>query len=243
MNPESHTSPEGVAEERTAGRYLCYTDMDRYRCKPASFPFQTEGCLHRPSGNEIRMMRNLIAFLLLFAGSGLNCGFSQQKPGQKQKTMENGAARHDAYSRTDTSKVALSDADWKARLSPEVFYIARMKGTERPWTSRFEKFEEKGTYYCAACGNALFRSDTKFDSGCGWPSFYEPISKTSIVYLEDRTHGMVRTEVQCGRCDAHLGHVFEDGPPPTGLRYCINGVILDFEKAKEAGERYRKANQ
>ena len=188
-------------------------------------------------------MKNVYTCLLLLALSGLNCGFSQQKPGQKQKTMDNPNGSHDAYSRTDTSKLALTDSEWKNRLSPEVFYIARMKGTERPWTSRFEKFDEKGTYYCAACGNALFRSDTKFDSGCGWPSFYEPISKTSIVYLEDRTHGMVRTEVQCGRCDAHLGHVFEDGPPPTGLRYCINGVILDFEKAKEAGERYRKANQ
>lgn len=157
--------------------------------------------------------------------------------------MESESKKQDVYSRTDTNKVNLSDADWKARLTPEVYYIARMKGTERPWTSRFEKFDEKGTYFCAACGQALFRSDTKFDSGCGWPSFYEPVSKNSILYLEDRTHGMVRTEVQCGRCEAHLGHVFEDGPPPTGLRYCINGVILDFEKAREAGERYQKAKQ
>lgn len=188
-------------------------------------------------------MKRSIIYLLLFALTGADCGYSQQKPRQTTKPMENAERKTDVYSRTDTSKVTLTDADWKAQLSPEVFYIARMKGTERPWTSRFEKFDEKGTYYCAACGNALFRSDTKFDSGCGWPSFYEPIGKSSILYLEDRTHGMVRTEVQCGRCEAHLGHVFEDGPPPTGLRYCINGVILDFEKAKEAGERYRKANQ
>lgn len=194
-------------------------------------------------GGLTRQMTRPIAYLLLFALSGAHCGYSQQKPRQTTKPMENPERKSDVYSRTDTAKVTLSDTDWKARLSPEVFYIARMKGTERPWTSRFERFDEKGTYYCAACGNALFRSDTKFDSGCGWPSFYEPISKTSIVYLEDRTHGMVRTEVQCGRCEAHLGHVFEDGPPPTGLRYCINGVILDFEKAREAGERYRKANQ
>jgi peptide-methionine (R)-S-oxide reductase len=109
------------------------------------------------------------------------------------------------------------------------YYLQRFfKGTERPWTSRFEDFKEAGTYYCAVCGNSLFKSNTKFDSGCGWPSFFEPLTKTSIIYLEDNTLGMKRTEVQCGRCKSHLGHVFEDGPPPTGLRYCINGVVLDF---------------
>ncbi len=142
------------------------------------------------------------------------------------------------YSRTDSSKIVLSEEEWKKTLSPEVYYIARQKGTERPWTSKFENFKETGTYYCAACGNALFKSDTKFDSGCGWPSFYEPISKGSIIYTPDSTHGMVRTEVKCGRCKGHLGHVFDDGPPPTGLRYCINGVVLDFEKAKAAEKDY-----
>lgn len=149
-------------------------------------------------------------------------------------------SKNTVYSKTDTSKVNISDDEWRKFLSPEVYNIARQKGTERPWTSKFEKSKEIGTYYCAACGNPLFKSDTKFDSGCGWPSFYEPISKTSTIYLEDRTHGMVRTEVQCGRCKSHLGHVFEDGPPPTGLRYCINGVVLDFEKAKEAEEKFKK---
>ena len=144
------------------------------------------------------------------------------------------------YSRTDTGSVDISNEEWNKILPPEVYYIARQKGTERPWTSKFEKFNEIGTYYCAACGNPLFKSDTKFESSCGWPSFYEPISKKSTIYLEDRTHGMVRTEVQCGRCKSHLGHVFEDGPPPTGLRYCINGVILDFEKAKAAQENYNR---
>ncbi|GAC1400599.1 MAG: peptide-methionine (R)-S-oxide reductase MsrB [Sediminibacterium sp.] len=143
-----------------------------------------------------------------------------------------------AYSHTDSSKVVLREEDWRNALSPEVYNIARLKGTERPWSSKFESFKEAGTYYCAACGNPLFRSDTKFDSGCGWPSFYEPISKSSIIYLPDNTLGMSRTEVECGRCKAHLGHVFDDGPPPTGLRYCINGVVLDFEKAKEAEKKY-----
>ncbi|MDF2186910.1 peptide-methionine (R)-S-oxide reductase MsrB [Paraflavitalea sp. CAU 1676] len=147
------------------------------------------------------------------------------------------------YSRTDSSKVNLPEDEWKKVLSDEVYYIARLKGTERPGTSPFEHSKEIGTYYCAACGNPLFKSDTKFESGCGWPSFYAPISKTSIIYLPDNTHGMVRTEVECGRCKAHLGHVFEDGPPPTGLRYCINGVVLDFEKAKEAETKYNEKSK
>jgi peptide-methionine (R)-S-oxide reductase len=144
------------------------------------------------------------------------------------------------YSRTDNAQVNLSEEEWKGILSPQVYHVARKKGTERPWTSEFELSHEIGTYYCAVCGNALFQSDTKFESGCGWPSFYEPISETSVIYEIDRAYGMLRKEVMCGRCKSHLGHVFEDGPPPTGLRYCINGVVLDFEKAKEAEERYNK---
>lgn len=143
-----------------------------------------------------------------------------------------------AYSRTDTTPVKVSDEEWKKVLSPEVFNVARRKGTERPWTSPFETLKDVGTYYCAVCGNPLFKSDTKFESGCGWPSFYEPISKTSIIYLKDDSYGMERTEVECGRCKSHLGHVFNDGPPPTGLRYCINGVVLDFEKAQAADKKY-----
>lgn len=142
------------------------------------------------------------------------------------------------YSATNAEKIALSNEEWKKRLSPEVYHIAREKGTERPWSSKYEHSNEVGTYYCAVCGNALFESDTKFESGCGWPSFYKPVSKNSVVYAHDKTHGMNRTEVMCGRCGSHLGHVFDDGPPPTGLRYCINGVVLDFEKAKEAEEKY-----
>lgn len=152
--------------------------------------------------------------------------------------MESPKKNYPSYSRTDSSKVVMKDNEWKEVLSPEVYYVARQKGTERPYTSKFEAFKEAGTYYCAVCGNALFKSDTKFESGCGWPSFYEPISKGSIIYLPDNTLGMKRTEVECGRCKSHLGHVFDDGPPPTGLRYCINGVVLDFEKAKEAEKKY-----
>lgn len=179
-------------------------------------------------------------FTLLLSSVAWQSCYSQnnpKNPGDMDKHKKND---NPAYSRTDTSKVVMKDDDWKRVLSPDVYYIARQRGTERPWSSKFENFKEAGTYYCAACGNALFKSDTKFDSGCGWPSFYEPISKNSIIYLPDHTLGMSRTEVECGRCKAHLGHVFEDGPPPTGLRYCINGVVLDFEKAKEAEKNYNE---
>ena len=176
------------------------------------------------------------------------CSYSQNNVSQqKQSKMDSTEKKHTPskegnpiYSNTDTSKVNMSEEEWKKILPQDVYYIARQKGTERAWTSKFEKFDQKGTYYCAACGNALFKSDTKFESGCGWPSFYEPISKSSIIYTPDNTHGMERTEVQCGRCKAHLGHVFEDGPPPTGLRYCINGVILDFAKAKDVEKQYNE---
>ena len=142
------------------------------------------------------------------------------------------------YSHSDKSKVNLSEDQWKQILPKDVYQVAREKGTERPYSSPFEDSKEIGTYYCAVCGNALFRSNTKFESGCGWPSFYEPISKESIIYEKDNSFGMERTEVMCGRCKSHLGHVFNDGPPPTGLRYCINGVVLDFEKAKDAAKKY-----
>ncbi len=177
----------------------------------------------------------LIAPLVFF-----QCSFSQpaEKKHEPAEQASATAQKSNVYSHTDTSRVNLSDEEWKKILPGEVYYIARMKGTERPWTSKFEKFKGVGTYYCAACGNPLFRSDTKFDSGCGWPSFYEPITKNSVVYLEDNSLGMERTEVECGRCKAHLGHVFNDGPPPTHLRYCINGVILDFAKASAIQKKY-----
>lgn len=165
------------------------------------------------------------------------CTYSQSA-NIKKASMDTNKNENKVYSRTDTSKVALTEEEWKKILPAEVYHIARQKGTERPWTSKYEHSKEIGTYYCAACGNALFKSDTKFESGCGWPSFYEPISKGSIIYAPDNSHGMSRTEVVCGRCKGHLGHVFEDGPPPTGLRYCINGVVLDFEKAKDAEKKF-----
>jgi peptide-methionine (R)-S-oxide reductase len=149
-----------------------------------------------------------------------------------------GRENNPVYSHSDSSEVNLTNEEWKKILPRNVYDVARMKGTERPWSSPLEETKEIGTYYCAVCGNPLFRSDTKFESGCGWPSFYEPVSKGSIIYAADHSHGMDRTEVECGRCKSHLGHVFQDGPPPTGLRYCINGVVLDFEAAQNAEKKY-----
>jgi peptide-methionine (R)-S-oxide reductase len=190
------------------------------------------------------MMRLQTIILVMVAALLQQCSYSQNNTTNKKTSMDSiKKDNNPVYSNTDTSEVKMSEEQWKKILPGDVYHIARQKGTERPWTSKFENFYEKGTYYCAACGNALFQSDTKFESGCGWPSFYQPISKTSIIYLEDNTHGMKRTEVQCGRCKSHLGHVFDDGPPPTGLRYCINGVILDFTKAKEAEKNYNEGNK
>lgn len=151
--------------------------------------------------------------------------------------------KHPAYSHTDSGQVELSNDEWKKILPEDVYAVARQKGTERPFSSKYDALKEKGTYYCAVCGNGLFVSDTKFESGCGWPSFYQPVSKSSIIYKPDNTYGMKRTEVECGRCKSHLGHVFDDGPPPTGLRYCINGVVLDFKKAQAAAGKYNEEKQ
>jgi peptide-methionine (R)-S-oxide reductase len=123
-----------------------------------------------------------------------------------------------------------SDDDWKKELTPEQYRIMREKGTERAFTGAYVDNHEKGMYRCAACHEPLFDSDTKYDSGSGWPSFFKPLAPNAVETEEDRTHGMRRTEVMCRKCGAHLGHVFEDGPKPTGLRYCINSASLDFEK-------------
>jgi peptide-methionine (R)-S-oxide reductase len=136
------------------------------------------------------------------------------------------------YSRTDTTHLDVPNSEWKKYLSDDVYAIGREAETERAFTGKFWNFEGIGNYYCAVCGNALFKSDSKFTSGCGWPSFFETLRENSVTYKRDTSYGMVRTEVNCGRCDSHLGHVFDDGPPPTGLRYCMNSIVLDFEPVK-----------
>ncbi|HTE52506.1 MAG TPA: peptide-methionine (R)-S-oxide reductase MsrB [Kofleriaceae bacterium] len=123
-------------------------------------------------------------------------------------------------------KLNLSDEEWRRRLTPEEYQVLRKHGTERPWSGCFVGTHDAGTYVCAGCGNPLFESGTKFESGTGWPSFNQPLAADAITSIEDRSLGMARTEVRCGRCDGHLGHVFPDGPPPTGLRYCMNSVSM-----------------
>lgn len=134
------------------------------------------------------------------------------------------------YDGKDTlPKMMLSDAEWRERLSPEAYEVLRGHGTERPFTCGFLQNKEAGVYRCGGCDLKLFTTDSKFDSGTGWPSYGEPVNPHHIYEVEDHSYGMVRREVRCARCDGHLGHVFDDGPPPSGLRYCINGVALKFE--------------
>lgn len=130
-----------------------------------------------------------------------------------------------------TLKVEKTDAEWRAQLTPDQYRITRQHGTERAFSSPDFALEKAGTYHCVCCNRPLFRSRTKFDSGTGWPSFFEPISMNAVTEHHDLSYGLSRTEIRCADCDAHLGHVFADGPPPTGLRYCMNGVALTFEPA------------
>lgn len=132
-----------------------------------------------------------------------------------------------------TKKITKTDQEWREQLDPEQYRVLRQKGTERPFTGLYYQTKDEGLYLCAGCGNELFDSSTKFDSGCGWPSFYAPANEQVVESHLDTSHGMVRTEITCSRCGGHLGHVFEDGPRPTGLRYCINSAALKLVKNDE----------
>ncbi|WP_345264450.1 peptide-methionine (R)-S-oxide reductase MsrB [Nibrella viscosa] len=175
-------------------------------------------------------MKSIIALLFpvfLVTGGFLSCVGQTQSANQKQATASREPKTVDS---PGGRRVVKPNAEWAKILTADQYAVMREQGTERAGTSPLNRNKEKGIYYCAACHNPLFSSAAKFESGTGWPSFYEPIAKNAVQEESDRSYGMVRTEVLCSVCDSHLGHVFDDGPKPTGLRYCMNGVALTFEK-------------
>jgi peptide-methionine (R)-S-oxide reductase len=158
------------------------------------------------------------------------CGQSKETKSNTMTPVEPNQSKpgNPYYSHTDTTKLNLTDAEWKKILLEDVYLVSRKADTERAFTGKYWNTDQKGTYYCTACGNTLFRSGAKFASSCGWPSFFEQENKKSIVFKNDNSIGMERIEALCGRCGGHLGHLFDDGPAPTGKRYCMNSIALDF---------------